>query len=141
MVSNVYLKFLLVKVVVKEVNLVSFFLLFSNRKFSGVIVEDCLTVLLNLLKTNASNQSYFRESSFIRRLVNFFELNSIGEKRWVTQKVANVHLLLQVNMTNLFLRNNCFLYRSRSFGHLFHRQMHIKILWHVNVPLVNVVRN
>jgi hypothetical protein len=28
--------------------------------------------------------------------VDFFELSSIGEKRWSAQKVANVHLLLQV---------------------------------------------
>lgn len=61
-----------------------------------VTVEDCLSVLLNLLQNNASNQSYFREGSYIRRLVDFFELGSIGEKRWSAQKVTNVHLLLQV---------------------------------------------
>ncbi|CAM4770282.1 unnamed protein product [Rotaria magnacalcarata] len=60
-----------------------------------VTVEDCLSVLLNLLQNNASNQSYFREGSYIRRLVDFFELGSIGEKRWSAQKVTNVHLLLQ----------------------------------------------
>ena len=64
-------------------------------------MEDCLTVLLNLLINNASNQSYFRESSFIRRLVHFFELNSIGDKRWLTQKINNVHLLLQVRIQTI----------------------------------------
>ncbi len=63
-----------------------------------MIVEDCLSVLLNLLQDNASNQSYFRESSFTRRLVDFFQLNSIGDTRWSAQKVTNVHFLLQVNI-------------------------------------------
>ncbi len=67
-------------------------------------MEDCLTVLLNLLINNASNQSYFRESSFIRRLVHFFELNSIGDKRWLTQKINNVHLLLQVIIKQLIAK-------------------------------------
>lgn len=66
------------------------------RCFEDVVVADCFNVLLNLLKNNPSNQSFFRESAYIRRLAEFFQLNSIGVDRWTTQKNENVFLLLQV---------------------------------------------
>ena len=92
------------KAVAEEVKLgviVSRSISLSSRECLDVIVQDCLSVLLNLLKNNPSNQSYFRESSYIRRLVDFFDLNSIGEQRWSGQKTTNVHLLLQVDSNEI----------------------------------------
>ena len=95
---------------------------------------------MNLLKNNPSNQNFFREGSYIRRLVEFFELNSIEKKRWSAQKVTNVHLLLQVreksksNDYNNF--DNDF---SRQFEYWFHQQIQHKIFSLVNEQLVNVV--
>ena len=34
----------------------------------GVIVQDCLSLLANLLRLNASNQSYFRETGCVKKL-------------------------------------------------------------------------
>lgn len=34
----------------------------------GVIVQDCLSLLANLLRLNASNQSYFRETGWAKKL-------------------------------------------------------------------------
>jgi hypothetical protein len=67
----------------------------------GIVVEDCLNVLLNLVQQNASNQNYFRESSYVRRLGDCFPLNIIGEQRWLEQMNNNMHLLLQVQTNRL----------------------------------------
>ncbi|XP_043199707.1 general vesicular transport factor p115-like [Amphibalanus amphitrite] len=66
----------------------------------GIVVEDCLLLMLNLLKNNASNQSFFREGSYIQKLTPFFRLASEEpEVGWSAQKVSNVHYMLQVVRT------------------------------------------
>ena len=34
----------------------------------GIVVEDCLRLLLNLLRNNPSNQTFFKEGSYINRI-------------------------------------------------------------------------
>ncbi|KAI4494705.1 hypothetical protein M0804_000906 [Polistes exclamans] len=65
----------------------------------GIVVEDCLLLMLNLLRGNISNQTFFKEGSYIQRLTPMFQMqtemddNLIG---WSPQKVSNVHCMIQV---------------------------------------------
>jgi hypothetical protein len=64
----------------------------------GIVVEDCFSLLLNLLKANPSNQNFFKEGNFIKRLCKFFEIDSKSEEtneNWQVQKIKNFSLLLQ----------------------------------------------
>lgn len=69
----------------------------------GIVVQDCLSLLANLLRLNVSNQSYFRETGSVRKLASLLE-DAIGEENsadgvaeWVKpQRDKNVWGLLAV---------------------------------------------
>ncbi|KAM8939397.1 general vesicular transport factor p115 [Pelodytes ibericus] len=61
----------------------------------GIVVEDCLLLLQNLLKYNNSNQNFFKEGSYIQRMKPWFEVSD-DNSGWSAQKVTNLHLMLQL---------------------------------------------
>ncbi|KAK9708783.1 Uso1 / p115 like vesicle tethering protein, head region [Popillia japonica] len=66
----------------------------------GIVVEDCLLIMLNLLKNNTSNINFFNEGSYIQKLAPMFILpKNIEDIGWSPQKVSNFHCVLQVIRT------------------------------------------
>ncbi|XP_034271982.1 general vesicular transport factor p115 isoform X2 [Pantherophis guttatus] len=61
----------------------------------GIVVEDCLLLLQNLLKNNNSNQNFFKEGSYIQRMKPWFEVGD-DNAGWSSQKVTNLYLMLQL---------------------------------------------
>lgn len=63
----------------------------------GIVVEDCLILMLNLLKNNSSNQQFFKEGSYIQRIAPMFILSAeVEESGMSPQKVSNLHCMLQI---------------------------------------------
>ncbi|XP_011496155.1 PREDICTED: general vesicular transport factor p115 [Ceratosolen solmsi marchali] len=67
----------------------------------GIVVEDCLLLMVNLLRGNYSNQYFFKEGNYIQRLTPMFQsFTKVNENKvhvlWNSQKVSNVHCMIQV---------------------------------------------
>ncbi|VDN02003.1 unnamed protein product [Thelazia callipaeda] len=72
----------------------------------SIVIEDCLYVVLNLLRRNPKNQQLFREASLIQRLASLLNRFVHGrdddenipqhDYEWQKQKTANIIFLLQV---------------------------------------------
>lgn len=65
----------------------------------GIIVEDCLLLMLNLLKNNSSNINFFKEGSYIQRMLPMFSTPVDEDLGWTPQKVSNVHCMLLIVRT------------------------------------------
>ncbi|XP_050347503.1 general vesicular transport factor p115 [Nymphalis io] len=75
------------------------FEILSSEGYSdgGIIVEDCLLLMLNLLKNNSSNINFFKEGSYIQKMLPMFNIPDNSEEAgWSPQKVSNVHCMLQL---------------------------------------------
>ncbi|KAG0204277.1 hypothetical protein BGX28_003737 [Mortierella sp. GBA30] len=71
----------------------------------GIIVQDCLQLVQNLLRYNVSNQNYFRETSCIQRIPALFSEEMVGESGkqdlsmkdvWSDQKGNNMIMVLEL---------------------------------------------
>ncbi|OXU21680.1 hypothetical protein TSAR_004043 [Trichomalopsis sarcophagae] len=70
----------------------------------GIVVEDCLLLMVNLLRGNYSNQNFFKEGNYIQKLTPIFQLSALPVNAsednlflgWSPQKVSNVHCMVQV---------------------------------------------
>lgn len=69
----------------------------------GIVVEDCLLLMLNLLRNNTSNINFFKEGSYIQKLAPMFEIPQDLEVGWSAQKIANIHCVLQVRIWIQFI--------------------------------------
>lgn len=82
----------------------------------GVVVEDCLNLLINLLQGNYSNQTFFKEANYIKQICKYLDLNdstanaalvgagagmgaadaTTDTTGWTAQKCTNLSLLLKL---------------------------------------------
>ncbi|KAF9586489.1 hypothetical protein BGW38_003820 [Lunasporangiospora selenospora] len=71
----------------------------------GIIVQDCLQLVQNLLRYNVSNQNYFRETSCIQRIPDLFREDMVRESghsdlphgdAWSDQKGNNMIMVLEL---------------------------------------------
>ena len=67
----------------------------------GVIVQDCLRLISNLLAFNASNQTYFRETSCFPRLANLFDVQ--GEPPVFAKEWRIINLCESIAICRLFV--------------------------------------
>lgn len=63
----------------------------------GIVVQDCLNLMLTLLRNNISTQNFFKEGNFISRILPLLQLPLIDE--WPVQRINNVHSVLQIIRT------------------------------------------
>ena len=67
----------------------------------GIIVQDCLQLLINLLTHNASNQTLFRETGFIPKLHKLFKVE--GDVPEYAVEKRNINLIMALGVCRAFV--------------------------------------
>ncbi|KAL7270968.1 Vesicle-mediated ER to Golgi transport protein [Rhizina undulata] len=69
----------------------------------GIIVQDCLQLLSNLLSFNISNQSFFRETGGIAKLAKIFDIKDDGEIPPYAREQRNSNIEYALRVVRLFV--------------------------------------
>uniref|UniRef100_A0AC35U6U2 Uso1_p115_head domain-containing protein n=1 Tax=Rhabditophanes sp. KR3021 TaxID=114890 RepID=A0AC35U6U2_9BILA len=88
----------------------------ENELSDSIVIEDCLFVILNLLKKNAANQKYFREEANLnpeltKNLIRFFSADEDAYEtfdntlEWPKQRVSNIFFGLECIRTLVSIDN------------------------------------
>ena len=70
----------------------------------GIIVQDCLSLINNLLRNNVSNQNYFRETSCISKLPALLKLSS--SDMWILTDDKRDIVLLTLDIISQLVSGN-----------------------------------
>ncbi|XP_065192081.1 general vesicular transport factor p115-like [Sycon ciliatum] len=62
----------------------------------GIVTEDCIDLLSNLLLAHSRNQTLFLEGNQLQKLLPFFSLEKPEDGAWPAQKVSNLVAMLKV---------------------------------------------
>ena len=62
----------------------------------GIVVQDCLQLLANLLSYNSSNQVLFRETGYVPRLYKLFNVEGDLPPYAMEKRNNNLHMALAV---------------------------------------------
>uniref|UniRef100_A0A915ETG5 Uncharacterized protein n=1 Tax=Ditylenchus dipsaci TaxID=166011 RepID=A0A915ETG5_9BILA len=72
---------------------------YSKEPLDSIVVEDCMVVMLNMLKDNPVTQQLFREESLIKNLTaqpGYVEDLGPDSIEWTSQKIANFIFVVQI---------------------------------------------
>lgn len=99
----------------------------------SILVQDCLTLITNLLQYNASNQKYFLETKGVPKLAELLG-EPIEEDSWTNQRLQNMIIALEICRTFVNEDNELL---TENQNKLFDSEIHFIILRMIFSPATN----